>query len=59
MSKYEIINSASGQSLGVYEADSPDAALDACCRAAGYDSRADADAVVGHDPDLIAVELDA
>jgi hypothetical protein len=43
MSKYEVFNQTSGHSFGVYEADSADEAIDACCRDAGYASKADAE----------------
>lgn len=46
MSHYRITSSA-GQDLGTYEADSPEAALDAMAREAGYESQADAAETVG------------
>jgi hypothetical protein len=57
MSNYEVSNSQSGHSFGVYEADSPEAAIEACCRDAGYDSKADAEAAMGRESELVAVAV--
>jgi hypothetical protein len=57
--RYEVSNRASGQSLGVYEADSPEQAIEACCRDAGYASKADAEKAMGHDSELIATPTNA
>ncbi|GEM_PF-1349102 len=59
MSKYEVSNSASGHSFGVVEADSTEAAIEAVCRDAGYDSKAAAEAAMGRDTELVAIELPA
>ena len=57
MSKFEVSNSKSGHSFGVYEADSAEAAIEAACQDAGYTSKAAAEEVIGHDSELIAVEV--
>ena len=57
MSKYEISNRKSAHSFGVYEADSQEAAIEACCKDAGYDSKAHAEEVMGHESELVAVEV--
>lgn len=56
MSHYEVTNASSGHSFGVYEADSPEAAIEACCIDAGYSSKADADEVTGGG-NLVATEV--
>lgn len=56
MKKYEVINPKSGHSFGGYEAESADAAIEACCRDAGYASMAEAVKAMGHDSELIATE---
>jgi hypothetical protein len=56
MSKYEVSSSKSAYSFGVYEADSAEAAIEAACRDAGYDSKADAEAAMGREAELTAVE---
>lgn len=38
MKKYEVKNEHTHHSFGVYEGDTPDDALDACCRDASYAS---------------------
>lgn len=57
MSKYEVSNVKSSHSFGVYEAESAEAAIEACCRDAGYDSKAQAEEVMGHESELIATEV--
>jgi hypothetical protein len=57
MNKYEVSNSKSAHSFGVYEADSQEAAIEAACKDAGYDSKADAEAAMGRDAELVAVEV--
>ncbi len=57
MSKYEVSNSKSAHSFGVYEAESAEAAIEAACKAAGYDSKANAEAAMGRDSELVAVEV--
>ena len=36
MATYQITSTTGGQILGTFDADSPDEAFQACCRAAGY-----------------------
>ena len=57
MSQYEVSNTKSGHSFGVYEADSAREAIEACCRDAGYASKAEAEEVMGHESELVAVEV--
>lgn len=57
MRKYEVRNIKSSHSFGVYEADSAEAAVAACCKDAGYDSKVDAEVVMGHESELVAVEV--
>jgi uncharacterized protein YegP (UPF0339 family) len=57
MSKFEVSNSKSGHSFGMYEADSPEAAIEAVCQDAGYTSKAAAEEAMGHESELIAVEV--
>ena len=38
MKKYEVKNAHTKHSFGIYEADTPEHALDACCRDASYAS---------------------
>ena len=58
MAKYEVSNIKSSFSFGVYEAESAEAAIEACCKDAGYDSKADAEDAMGHEAELIAVEVE-
>lgn len=57
MTKFEVSNSKSAHSFGVYEAESAEAAIEAACKDAGYSSKADAEAVMGHESELVAVEV--
>lgn len=59
MAKYEVSNIKSAHSFGVYEAESAEAAIEACCKDAGYDSKAQAEEVMGHESELVAVEVAA
>ena len=58
MTQYEVSNSKSAHSFGVYAAESADAAIEAACKDAGYNSKADAEAAMGRDSELIAVEVE-
>lgn len=55
--RYQISNCRSGIVLGIYEADSKQAALDAMARDAGYADYASADAVAPAAPGEILVEV--
>ncbi len=57
MNAYEVSNSKSTHSFGVYEAESAEAAIEAACKDAGYDSKAQAEEVMGHESELIAAEV--
>ncbi len=57
MSKYEISNVKSAHSFGVYEAESAEAAIEACCKDAGYESKEQAEDAMGHESELVAVEV--
>lgn len=57
MNRYEVINSKSAHSFGVYEAESAEAAVEACCKDAGYDSTAHAEEVMGRAAQLVATEV--
>lgn len=57
MTKYEVINAKSAHSFGIYEASTPEEAVEAACRDAGYDSKAQAEEVMGHASDLVASEV--
>lgn len=58
LSAYQISNTVSGAVLGIFVADSEDAALDAMAVAAGYKSRADIPAEIGGADDLIVGDAD-
>lgn len=58
MSRYQITSSA-GVDMGTYEADSPEGALDAMARDAGYLDRADAAEVAGPFTGTVIEALDA
>lgn len=57
MSQYEVSNTQSAHSFGIYDADSAEAAIEAACKDAGYDSKADAEAAMGREAELVAVEV--
>lgn len=57
MTKFEVFNSSSGHSFGIYEADTPEAAIEACCRDAGYASKAQAEEAMGRESQLVAKEV--
>jgi hypothetical protein len=57
MSTYEVSNSKSAHSFGTYTANTPAEAIEAACKDAGYSSQADAEAAMGRDAELIAVEV--
>lgn len=57
MPNFEVSNSQSATIIGVYEAASAADAVEAACRDAGYDSKAQAEEVMGHEAELIAVEV--
>lgn len=57
MNTYEVSNVKSATSFGTYEADTAAAAIEAACKDAGYDSKADAEAAMGRDAELVAVEV--
>lgn len=57
MTKFEVANAKSATSFGVYEADTAEAAIEAACKDAGYDSKADAEAAMGRESELVAVEI--
>lgn len=54
MNSYEICESSTGQSLGVYQGDNEREAIEACCRDAGYESIAHAEAVLERPCTLVA-----
>lgn len=58
MSKtYEVINAKSAHSFGTYQAESEEAAIEACCKDAGYESKEAAENAMGRDSEMIAVEI--
>ncbi len=57
MTRYEIANRTSAAILGMYEATTPEAALDLMAQSAGYRDYADACAVTGADPEAWEDEL--
>lgn len=57
MTRYEITNARTGHSFGVYEAESAEQAIDACCKDAGYESKADAERQMGRESELTATEV--
>lgn len=48
MSKFQITSSAAAD-MGVYEGATADDAVEACCRDAGYASKAEAEEVMGEE----------
>ena len=58
MSKFEVCNRLSAHSFGVFDAASPEEAVDACCRDAGYKNAADCDEVTGTTGELMAARVD-
>jgi hypothetical protein len=57
MNQYEVSNSKSAHSFGIYEAESAEAAIEAACRDAGYSSKAEAEAAMGRESELVAAEV--
>lgn len=53
---YEVINPRTGYSFGIYRARTADEAVEACCRDAGYKSKADAAAQTGREIELVAFD---
>ena len=58
MPHYEVCNRESSHSFGLYAAQSPEGAIEACCRDAGYTGLADAEEVMGRPSQLVAYEVD-
>jgi hypothetical protein len=59
MAHYQVSNSKSAHSFGIYAADSAEAAIEAACIDAGYNSKADAEAAMGRESELVAVDVSA
>jgi hypothetical protein len=57
MAQFQV--SANGSDFGIYEADTEQAARDACAVDAGYDSEADMSAKLDANSELQAVEVEA
>src|SRR5690606_14698768 len=58
MTRYQIHNRTSGHILGVWEAESPDTALDAMAREAGYRDYADCqEQVPADDGEIVVTEI--
>lgn len=57
MTKFEVCSTKTGHIFGIFEADTPEAAIEACNRDAGYASTADANEVMGCEGTLIATEV--
>jgi hypothetical protein len=59
MKKFEIVNTLSGHSFGVYTGASPEAALDVYAKDAGYIDFADAQtAAPTENGEILAIEID-
>jgi hypothetical protein len=54
---YTIYNRVSAACLGTYEADSPEAAIDAMCRDAGYAGHRDAAVALGQMPQAFCADF--
>lgn len=57
MKTYEVSNVTSAHSFGAYQADTAAEAIEAACKDAGYESKAEAEAAMGRETELIAVEI--
>lgn len=53
MTRYEVTNTRTGHSFGLYEADSPEEAIEACYREAGT-TKAEYEAEHGEESGLVA-----
>jgi len=56
MTHYEVQHTRSGLIFGVYEAESAEAAIEAMYKDAGYDSKAQAEEVMGRESGMVATE---
>jgi hypothetical protein len=59
MRNFEVSNSKSAHVFGVYQAGTAEAAIEAACLEAGYNSRANAEEAMGRESQLVAVEVEA
>lgn len=50
---FEVYNPSSGYSLGLFEAETEEGALEACCREAGYETEAEACKATGAGPGIL------
>ena len=55
--QFEVCSTKSGHIFGIFEAETPEAAIEACNLAAGYESTGHANEVVGCENGLIATEV--